>query len=144
MKISFIQLLNIQTKAGLVASCLLFVCSVSLRGQSNNNYPVVRTSQNVSVNRSVPKNRLSNMEAIPVSFSSVPTDEEIFGVNFFEEPLVPSDNNPIDEENTDLVNALVAYSQRKNPDDFTMLKRFLKADTGLIVEIPITFFRILQ
>jgi hypothetical protein len=42
-------------------------------------------------------------EAIPVIFSIVPTDEEIFGVYFFEEPLVPSNDNLIDEENTDLV-----------------------------------------
>ena len=88
-------------------------------------YPIIRTPETVSVNKELPKNILPNTEAIPVSFSKNPTDEEIYAVHFFEEPLVPAKGTVSSEENKALVYALAAYSQRTSPDDFTALTGFL-------------------
>ena len=102
--------------------CLLFYTNVN--SQNAEKYPLVLTPE-VSVNKELPKDILPNTEAIPVSFSKTPTDEEIFRVHFFEEPLVPSRGVMSSEENTALVYALAAYSQRTTPDDFSALTQFL-------------------
>lgn len=116
----------LQHKAFVLSSALLFVLTASSYSQGNR-YPVVRTSQDVVVNRQLPANRLADDEAIPVRFSKSPTDDEIYAVHFFEEPLVPSNEMAAERENSDLVYALIAYSQRRNPDDFTSLTDFLKS-----------------
>ncbi|HEX5152710.1 MAG TPA: RHS repeat-associated core domain-containing protein [Parafilimonas sp.] len=108
---------------------ILFLCIASnmpLLAQESQ-YAVVRTPQNVVVNKALPKNILSSNEIMPATFSKDPTDEEIFRVHFFEEPLVPMNSSVLTQENADLVYALAAFSQRRNPDDFTSITDFLKA-----------------
>ncbi len=97
----------------------------SVLGQQTE-YPLVRTPQ-VTVQRTLPGNILAAGAAMPADFSKDPTDEEIFRVHFFEEPLVPLDSPSIAGENAALVYALAAYSQRKNADDFSGLLTFLQA-----------------
>ncbi len=106
----------------------LFLVSAILISQitAQAQYTPVRTPQNVTVNRNLPKNILSPEEAMPATFSKEPTDKEIFRVHFFEEPLVPMEGKAFSEENKALVYALVAFSQRKSPDDFTTITKFLK------------------
>ena len=106
---------------------LLLLLSISLAAysQENNNFPLVRTPQQVTVNKSLPKGVLAPDEAVPVQFSETPIDREIFAVHFFEEPLVPADNAVSAEESKALVYALAAWSQRKNADDFTAINQFL-------------------
>ncbi len=90
-------------------------------------YPLVRTAQNVSVQRTLPKGILPPRVAMPASFSKVPTDEEIFRVHFFEEPLIPASKiSPVQGESVEFLYALAGYSQRKSPDDFSSLTNFLK------------------
>lgn len=91
-----------------------------------NNYPLVRTPKSVAVNRTLPKDILSDDEQITATFSKDPTDEEIFRAHFFAEPLVPGDGKVSSQENTNLVYALASFSQRKSTDDFTAIANFLK------------------
>src|SRR5215210_5791702 len=79
-----------------------------------NNYPRIYTPQNVSVNRTVPKNTIVPGDVIQAKFSKTPTDEEIFRVHFFEEPLVPTESRVSSAENTAFVYALAAFSQRRS------------------------------
>ncbi len=102
--------------------CLLFYTNVN--SQNAEKYPLVLTPE-VSVNKELPNDILLNTEAMPVIFSKTPTDEEIFRVHFFEEPLVPAKGVMSSEENIALVYALAAYSQRTSPDDFSALNHFL-------------------
>ena len=102
--------------------CLFFYANVY--SQTVDKYPIIRTPE-VSVNKELPKDILPNTEAMPVSFSKTPTDDEIYRVHFFEEPLIPSKGAMSAEENTALVYALAAYSQRTSPDDFSALNNFL-------------------
>jgi RHS repeat-associated protein len=90
------------------------------------NYQPVRTPENVSVNYTVPKGALAPDEQITAMFSKEPTDEEIFRVHFFEEPLIPTSGKYSAEENKALMYALVAFSQRSNPEDFSSIASFLK------------------
>ncbi|MCW3110498.1 MAG: putative rhs-related transrane protein, partial [Segetibacter sp.] len=87
---------------------------------------LIRTPQNVTVQRSLPPNILSYGEAMPANFSKIPTDEEIYRVHFFEEPLVPSNLVATSGENEALVYALAGFSQRNSPDSFSLLLKFLK------------------
>ena len=50
---------------------LLLLLSISLAAysQENNNFPLVRTPQQVTVNKSLPKGVLAPDEAVPVLFS---------------------------------------------------------------------------
>ena len=60
-------------------------------------------------------------------FSSNPTPQDIFMTQLFEVPLVPIGADPTPEENAALAAALVGYSQRSGPDDFSHLTGFLEA-----------------
>lgn len=125
MKSSF---LNYKAVVKVKFSLLLFaglLYSTNILSQQSEKYPIIRTPEAVSVNKELPKDILLETEAIPVSFSKNPTDEEIYAVHFFEEPLVPAKGIVSSEENKDLVYALINYSQRTNPDDFTALNSFL-------------------
>lgn len=108
-------------------SAILYSFVVLCAGAQTVAYEPVRTPQNVTVQRTLPAGILAPGVAVPAIFSRVPTDEEIFRVHFFEEPLVPANTEMSNEENTALVHALAAYSQRKSPDDFSMLTSFLAA-----------------
>jgi hypothetical protein len=58
-------------------------------------------------------------------FSTNPTVQDIFLMRFFVEPLVPIGADPTQSENTALATALLAYSKRSAPDDFSSLTAFL-------------------
>jgi RHS repeat-associated protein len=90
----------------------------------------VYTIQNVTVNRTLPKDILAADQPLVVRFSANPTDDEIYRVHFFEEPLVPIKNGN-DEladntvENRDLVSALAKFTNRPSADDFIAITDFL-------------------
>ena len=60
-------------------------------------------------------------------FSPNPTSEDIFLARLFEEPLVPIGADPTPAENAALAAALLDYSKRSGPDDFSGLTGFLEA-----------------
>jgi RHS repeat-associated protein len=55
-----------------------------------------------------------------------PTAQDIFLARLFEEPLVPVGADPTPAENAALANALLDYSKRSGPDDFSSLTGFLE------------------
>lgn len=59
-------------------------------------------------------------------FSLNPTPQDIFLIRLFEEPLVPVGADPTPAENAALAAALLGYSKRSSPDDFSSLTGFLK------------------
>src|SRR5271165_2009716 len=61
-----------------------------------------------------------------LEFTTNPSADEIFRARVFEEPLVPVGKAPGVEENRALAAALVGYSKRSGPDDFSALTGFLK------------------
>ena len=77
----------------------------------------------VKVNRTVPRVKppKSGLE-----FSAKPTTQEIFRARLFDEPLVPIGGEPSPTENAALATALLRYSQRAGPDDFSSLTGFLR------------------
>lgn len=91
----------------------------------------VLTPANVTVNRTLPKGALAPGQPLVAHFSAKPTDQEIYRVHIFEEPLVPmegtlnTDTTDNTNENVDLVTALAAFSQRKSTDDFSAITNFL-------------------
>jgi hypothetical protein len=56
-----------------------------------------------------------------------PNSEDIFRAHLFEEPLVPIGGEPTPAENAALATALLGYSKRSGPDDFSSLTGFLDA-----------------
>lgn len=73
------------------------------------------------VNRALPKATAPDT----LAFSASPTAQEIYRARVFEEPLVPVGGEPTAEENAALAAALVGYSRRSGPDDFSSLTVFL-------------------
>lgn len=61
-----------------------------------------------------------------LQFSASPTVDELFRARVFPEPLVVVGPQPSAAENADLARALVAYSKRSGPDDFSALTGFLQ------------------
>ncbi len=106
-----------------------FVLSLLLSlGVSAQEQALVHTPKNVTVRRTLPPGVLPYGVAMPANFSKQPTDEEIYRVHFFDEPLVPMAGiKGESEENEKLVYALAGYSQRKSPDDFSSLLNFMNA-----------------
>lgn len=104
---------------------LFFILNTRAQSSEDAKFPAERTPTDVVVNYKVPDEVLPEGAAISVSFSKEPTDEEIFRVHFFEEPLVPMKGSFSAKENTDLVYALAAFSQRKSADDFSSVTNFL-------------------
>jgi RHS repeat-associated protein len=62
-----------------------------------------------------------------LEFPVNPATEDIFRARVFEEPVVPVGGTPGEIENAALAAALVEYSKRTIPDDFSSLSRFLEA-----------------
>jgi RHS repeat-associated protein len=60
-------------------------------------------------------------------FSPNPTPQDIFQARIFEEPLVPIGADPPPADNAALAAALLGYSKRSGPDDFSSLTDFLGA-----------------
>ncbi len=75
------------------------------------------------MNRTVPKMKPPKLG---LEFSANPTTQEISHARVFEEPLVPIGGEPSAEENAALAAALLAYSKRSGPDDFSSLTGFLE------------------
>jgi hypothetical protein len=61
-----------------------------------------------------------------LEFSVSPTAQEFFHARIFEEPLVPIGGEPGEGGNSALASALLQYSRRSGPDDFTSLTSFLE------------------
>ncbi len=76
-----------------------------------------------AVNRVVPR---VEPQKTTLEFSARPTELEIFRVRVFEEPLVPVGGEPTVAENADLAAALLGYSKRSGPDDFSSVTGFLE------------------
>jgi YD repeat-containing protein len=67
-----------------------------------------------------------------LEFSAAPTAEEIFRARVFEEPLVPVGGEPTAADNSAMAAALVGYSHRSGPDDFSSLTTFLDQHTASV------------
>jgi len=81
------------------------------------------TSPNHTVpNVSPPKGQLE--------FPARPTAEDFFRSHAFSEPLVPVGSQTSAAENAALAAALLSYSQRTSPDDFSSLTAFLEQHPG--------------
>src|SRR5882672_467333 len=61
-----------------------------------------------------------------LTFSATPTMQEISRIRVFEIPLAPIGAEPSSDENADMAAALVGYSHRSGPDDFSALTAFLE------------------
>ena len=59
--------------------------------------------------------------------SANPTSEDICRARLFEEPLVSIGADPAPAENAALAAAVLGYSERSGPDDFSSLTGFLEA-----------------
>jgi RHS repeat-associated protein len=66
------------------------------------------------------------LHASGLTFSPAPTSGEIFRAHILQEPLVVVGPEPTTAENSALADALVSYSKRSGPDDFSALTDFLK------------------
>jgi len=77
----------------------------------------------VKVNRTIPK---VEPPKTALEFSKSPTAPEIFRARIFEEPLVPVGGEATPAENAALAAALLGYSKRTSPDDFSSLTGFLE------------------
>ena len=86
-------------------------------------------SATVAVNRTVPK---VGPPPAGLMFSAQPTPQEFFRARVFDEPLVPIGGEPTRAENAALATALLGYSQRIGPDDFSSLTRFLREHPGSV------------
>ena len=84
-------------------------------------------SKRITPNRSVPK---VSAPANTIEFQANPTEQDIFRSHVLEEPLVPVGGLPSTEENAGLAAALLSYSKRTNPKDFSSLTGFLKRFPG--------------
>lgn len=79
-------------------------------------------------------------------FSSSPTQQEIFQARVFQEPLVPIGSDPEPAETAALATALVAYSRRSAPDDYSSLSAFLAAhpnscwNAALLTDLGLEFY----
>ncbi len=95
----------------------------------------------VTVNRQLPE-----VDASPakLQFSETPTDDEIFQAHVFAEPLAPTaPTTP--QENQELAQALTAFLQRSNGDDFGAITQFLESHhqspwrAALLMDLGITW-----
>lgn len=75
-----------------------------------------------------------------------PTPHEIFMTHLFEEPLVAIGAEPTPDENAALVAALLDYSKRSGPDDFSSLTGFLEKyptcpwDAALLTNLGLEYY----
>src|SRR5262249_32074413 len=65
-----------------------------------------------------------------MNLSANPNTQEIYQARLFEEPLAPIGADPTPAENTALAAALLGYSNRSGPDDFSSLTDFLDNHPG--------------
>lgn len=80
-------------------------------------------------------------------FPTAPTPQDIFQIRLFEEPLVPIGADPTSSENGALAAALLAYSKRSGPDDFSSLTGFLEVypkcpwNVALLTNLGLEYYR---
>ena len=135
------------TKGALLAHrlfCFLVVLVLTCsKGQtqslSNSNQTASATNQPISTGSlmpplpplppPIPPLVLTNPAPSPVpqslSFSAQPATEELEDARVFSEPLIPIGGDPLQDENTPLANALIAFASRTNSDDFSSLESYL-------------------
>lgn len=77
----------------------------------------------VTPNRTLPQ---IDPPRVGLQFSAQPTKSEILQARVFDEPLVPIGGEPTLAENSALAAALLSYSKRTSPDEFSALTDFLK------------------
>jgi len=65
-----------------------------------------------------------------LEFPANPSPQDFFHARVFDEPLVPIGGEPSRAENAALATALLGYSQRAGPDDFSSLTSFLRENPG--------------
>jgi RHS repeat-associated protein len=111
-----------------VGCCTLFILSRPYSGQSEVTQRPPATGESapsglVPVNRTVPQ---VEPPKTALEFSASPTPMELFRARVFEEPLVPVGGEPSPAENAALAAALLGYSNRSGPDDFSSLTGFLE------------------
>src|SRR5437016_4591051 len=76
------------------------------------------------------------------------TPQDIFLSRLFEEPLVPIGADPTPAENAALAAALLDYSKRSGPDDFSSLTDFLESyptspwNAALLTNLGLEYYRI--
>ncbi len=77
----------------------------------------------------VPRGPLPHLDppSLEIKFSDPPTDQEIFLVRLFEEPLIPIGKPTAPEENRALARAILDYRNRQSPDDVHALTECLTA-----------------
>jgi RHS repeat-associated protein len=80
-------------------------------------------TRQVKVNRTVPS---VEPPRTSLAFSANPTTQELFRARVFQEPLVVVGSEPTAAENSALAAALLDYSKRSGPDDFSALTGFLQ------------------
>lgn len=79
--------------------------------------------------------------------STNPTARDISLARHFEEPLVPVGAEPTQSENAALASALLGYSQRSSPDDFSSLTGFLAVypecpwSVALLTNLGLEYYR---
>jgi hypothetical protein len=90
-------------------------------------------------------------ETVPQSefgFPANPTVQDIFKIRMFEELLGPIGANPTPPENSALVAAILDYSKRIGPADFSSLTEFLEAypksswNVGLLTNLGIEYYKV--
>src|SRR5437899_2535224 len=68
----------------------------------------------------------SNLAGALYMLSPNPTPQDLFRARLLDEPLVPIGADPTPSENAALAAALLGYSERSGPDDFSSLTAFLE------------------
>ena len=117
------------------ASCVILLL------ESGVGYPTLLFASTPRASKSAPPRRASQpAESIKVNhtvpeveppkpaleFSKNPTPQEFFQAHLFEEPLVPIGGEAKPAENAALAAALLGYSKRTSPDDYSCLTGFLE------------------
>lgn len=82
-----------------------------------------KAAPRVFPNRTLPK---VDPPRTTLEFPTNPTPQDFFRARVFDEPLVPIGGEPSRAENAALATALLRYSQRAGPDDFSSLTSFLR------------------
>ena len=86
----------------------------------------MKVLQNERLSKKLPDRRAIRQTGKANMFSPNPTPQDIFLARLFEEPLVPIGADPTPAETAALAAALLGYSKRSGPDDFSSLTGFLE------------------
>ena len=109
-------------KLSLLNALTILVGTLALYDMSKAATSASTGTPTVAPNRTVPK---VEPPRTTLEFPANPTPQDFFRARLFEEPLVPV-GEPSRAENTALATALLRYSKRGGPDDFSGLTSFLQ------------------